>query len=110
MLRRRGASMTDATHGQSMNKSCVRCYDTDDTEANPLLELDSDNSEAEFIHRRCALTQIWYGFCWCCGTSKVFYAEDLNEAGECEMHDGESVPDYSEEDGESFMEYIRNNL
>lgn len=94
---------------QPEENSCVWCYTTDDTAANPLLLLVTEDDGFKYIHLRCARTNHRFGFCWCCGPNTVFYSEDLNEAGECEMHAGESVPDYPEEDAESFMENIRNN-
>ncbi|WP_258009879.1 MULTISPECIES: hypothetical protein [Burkholderia] len=39
----------------------------------------------------------------------VYYSDDLNEADECEKHEGESAPDYPEEDAESYVENVRNN-
>ncbi|MGT2456554.1 hypothetical protein ACU4GI_26485 [Cupriavidus basilensis] len=102
--------MNNAACGQPEAKVCVWCDGTDDTAANPLLVLATEGDEGfEFIHLHCASTNSQFGFCWCCGPSKVFYSEDLNEAGECETHDGESEPDYPEEDAESFIENIRNN-
>ncbi|KVP75422.1 hypothetical protein WJ96_06850 [Burkholderia ubonensis] len=101
--------MHNATGGLPEAKVCVWCDGTNDTAANPLVVLASGGAEEEFIHLHCARTNIQFGFCWCCRESKVFYSEDLNEAGECEIHDGESVPDYPDEDAESYIENVRNN-
>ncbi|MBN3815244.1 hypothetical protein G3N57_00860 [Paraburkholderia sp. Se-20369] len=102
--------MNNEICGQPEAKACLWCYGTDDTAANPLVVLATEGDEGvEYIHLRCARSKSQFGFCWCCGESKVFYSEDLNEAGECEIHDGESVPDYPEEDADSYIENVRNN-
>lgn len=40
-----------------------------------------------------------YGTCWCCGDHVIHRSEDLNRAGECEEHAGESNMDKEERDG-----------
>ncbi|BCF95890.1 hypothetical protein PPGU19_004590 [Paraburkholderia sp. PGU19] len=102
--------MHDATCGQPDEKVCISCNGTSDTAANPLVVLVSEGGQGiEFIHVHCAHKDSRFGFCWCCRESVAYCSEDLNEAGECEKHDGESVPDYPVEDAESYIENIRNN-
>ncbi|MGF6263292.1 hypothetical protein OKW49_004220 [Paraburkholderia youngii] len=101
--------MTNATCGQPDEKFCVCCNGTDDTPANPLVVLASKSDEEEFIHLRCARADSRFGFCWCCRDSLVYYSDDINDADECETHEGESVLDYPEEDAESYIENVRNN-
>jgi hypothetical protein len=93
---------------------CSSCGDESNTHYNPLLLVqDSENDEGEYerVHLFCAKNDSRYGFCWCCnvGDTKVHLADDLNDANECPDHAGESVPDYPESDGDSFIENIQNN-
>lgn len=90
--------------------ACVECNGTDNTPLNPLLSLVTDGDDECVIHLRCARQGPEYGFCWCCRESKVYYADDLNGADECEIHDGESNLAYPDEDAESFIENIQNNF
>ncbi len=101
--------MNNANCGLPEENGCVWCNGTDDTAVNLLLVLAAEEERVEFIHLHCARMHPEFGFCWCCGPSKAFYSEDLNEACECDIHDGESKPDYPEEDAESFIENIRNS-
>lgn len=101
--------MNNSSCGLPDENGCACCYGTDNTAANPLLVLGAKDSYTEFVHLHCARTHRQFGFCWCCGESRAFNSENLNEAGECDLHDGESKSDYSEEDAESFIENIRNN-
>lgn len=101
--------MNNAANFQSDEKCCARCDGEDDTLVNPLLPLESKDEDDVFIHLLCARTNPNFDFCWCCGESKVFYSEDLNGADECEVHVGESKPDYPDEDADSYIENIQNN-
>lgn len=97
-------------NGQPDAKLCVWCNGSHDTAANPLLPLATEGEDGvEYIHLHCARTNDQFGFCWCCGECVAYYSEELNEAGECDTHAGESVPDYPEEDAESYIENVRNN-
>lgn len=90
---------------------CYCCGDTSQSPHNPLLVLNgefADSNEGR-IHRSCAHRNRDYGFCWCCGDDIVYFADDLNEASECSEHEGESVPDYPEDDEDSFIEYVQNH-
>lgn len=87
---------------------CVNCGRSSNPSYNPLLAFDtSDSEDVEYIHLFCAQRDSQYGFCWCCNNEKVHFTENLNEANECSMHIGESIPDYPEEDLESYIEYIQ---
>ncbi|HDR9318645.1 TPA: hypothetical protein QDB16_005215 [Burkholderia vietnamiensis] len=101
--------MHNESCGQPDEKFCVCCNGARDTAANPLVVLASGGDQDEFIHLHCARMSSQYGFCRYCGDSVAYYSEDLNEAGECEKHEGESVPDYPEEDADSYIENVRNN-
>jgi hypothetical protein len=102
--------MSNVTCGQAEAKTCERCHGTSDTAVNPLVPLANEGDDGvEYIHAHCARTNSRLGFCRYCGVRKVFGSDDLNDVGGCEMHEGESVPDYPEEDADSFIENIRNN-
>ena len=101
--------MNNVAYLEPEENCCVLCNGADDTLANPLLPLVSKDEEGTLVHLLCARMNFDFGFCWCCGESKVFYNEDLNGADECEVHDGESEPDYPHEDAESYIENIQNN-
>jgi len=48
-----------------------------------------------------------YSYCRFCGDSYLFRADEINEAGECPDHAGESIMDEDEEtDWETYIEYI----
>ena len=101
--------MNNVAHLDSEENYCFLCHGADDILANPLLPLDSKEEYEVFVHLYCARTNPNFGFCWCCGESQVFYSEDLNGADECEVHAGESKPDYPDEDAESYIENVQNN-
>lgn len=88
---------------------CSCCGGTSDLPHNPLLAAgaESCDGDSEYVHRLCVKRSSNFGFCWCCGEEKVYPAEYLNEASECPAHEGESIPDYPEEDLESFIEYMQ---
>jgi hypothetical protein len=95
---------------------CCVCHSSLATARNPLIPVigagaDGDENE-ECIHLACARTSPEHGFCWCCQAqhvTKVFAAGALNSASECSDHAGESVPDYPEEDADSYIEYVQNH-
>ncbi|WP_075882046.1 hypothetical protein [Vreelandella massiliensis] len=59
-----------------------------------------------WVSQQCASDDEGYGTCWCCGDHIIHRAEDLNAAGECPEHAGESSVDEEEqEDRESWIEY-----
>lgn len=101
--------MNNPAYGQVEAKYCVCCNEAHDTAANPLVAIASAGVEEEFIHILCARSDHRFAFCRYCDVRAVYYSEDLNEACECEMHDGESVPDYPDEDADSYIENVRNN-
>jgi hypothetical protein len=93
---------------------CCACHSSHATARNPLMPVigpgaDDDDSE-EYIHLACARTSPEHGFCWCCEAqhvTRVFAASVLNGANECRDHAGESVPDYPEEDADSYIKYVQ---
>jgi hypothetical protein len=95
---------------------CCVCHSSHATTRNPLVPVidtaaDDDESE-ECIHLACARTSPEHGLCWCCeaqNVTKVFAASALNSASECSDHAGESVPDYPEEDADSYIEHVQNH-
>lgn len=96
-------------YDSDVERNCTVCGGDRSTEANPLLPVISEGETVEYIHLQCARASARYGFCWCCGESRVYYLEDLNPAAECEVHAGESISDYPEEDLDSYIENVRNN-
>lgn len=91
---------------------CHCCGGEGHSPLNPLLRLSAefeDGSEAR-VHRVCAHRSSDYAFCRYCGDGVVYFADDLNAAGECPEHDGESVPDYPEDDEDSYIEHAQNNF
>ena len=91
---------------------CACCGSGDASDSNPLMTVKAEFEDGgqEHVHLRCARRNSRYGFCWCCRDEYVYLADDLNDADECEDHAGESVPDYPEEDEDSFIEYIQKNF
>ncbi|AXT48861.1 hypothetical protein D1345_23025 [Chromobacterium rhizoryzae] len=88
--------------------SCVCCGSSNNQSYNPLLRLETGETDVEeYVHLFCAQRDSRFGFCWCCGRGAVYFVEDLNEASECANHEGESVPDYPDEDLDSYIEYVR---
>lgn len=102
--------MNNVTNPDTEQGGCFQCNGTENTLSNPLLSLVTEDDDECLIHLRCARQNREYGFCWCCRESKVYYADDLNAADECEIHDGESNLAYPEEGAESFFENIQNNV
>ena len=90
---------------------CFCCDEATERPGNPLMvvKADFDDGSEEHVHLSCAHRDSRYDFCRFCGDGYVYLAEDINEAGECPDHEGESIPDYPEEDRDSYIENIQNN-
>jgi hypothetical protein len=88
---------------------CFCCNETG-TRGNTLTIVSADfqDGSEERVHLACAGRDSRYAFCRFCGDSKVFLAEDINDSMECEEHAGESLPDYPDDDGDSYIENVRN--
>tara|TARA_R110000772_G_scaffold73331_2_gene160360 strand:- start:4414 stop:4998 length:585 start_codon:yes stop_codon:yes gene_type:complete len=72
----------------------------------PLGDPDDGDDPKGWVSRQCASDDDDYGTCWCCGDHILHRAKDLNRAGECPEHAGESSLDEEEqEDRDSYIEY-----
>lgn len=87
---------------------CHCCEGDTNTRVNPLLVVAAEfvDESSERVHLSCAQHDGRYDFCRFCGDQNVYLAEEINDAGECSEHEGESALDYPEEDLDSFVEYL----
>lgn len=76
----------------------------------PLGDADIGGSPEGWVSQQCASDDEDYGTCWCCGDDVIHRTENLNAAGECPDHAGESSLDEEEqEDRNSWIEYQTKN-
>lgn len=100
--------MNNAAFDHNEELCCTICGGTNNHSYNPLLIIEADSDDyVEYVHLFCAQRDSRFGFCWCCGEEKVHLIENLNEANECSIHAGESVPDYPDDDLDSYIENIQ---
>lgn len=103
----------DGPGGQDDVPECYVCGSSQSTPHNPLVAVTGfsyDDGTLEYVHVNCAHRDRRYGFCRFCNYAhgnKVYMADDINDAGECADHEGESVPDYPEDDLDSYIENIQ---
>lgn len=98
-------SENNCDDGGIEESACLVCHSSLEHYHNPLLPLAGHSGDV--VHLHCARRDSRFGFCWCCGEVTAFVSADLNDAHECPAHAGESIPDYPEEDLETFIEYLQ---
>ena len=53
----------------------------------------------KWLCKSCIDRSFEYAFCWCCGEELAYHVTQLNTAGECSEHEGESSMDSATRDG-----------
>ncbi len=70
-----------------------------------------EDDPAGWVCAPCASDEEEYGECVYCGPEYVYRADEINSAGECPEHAGESALDpEEEEDIESYIEYMTKDV
>lgn len=77
------------------SNECVECGQSDDL----IIIIEKGQDTGEFICQSCVDTSDAFGLCIYCGYEAAYPIGELNEAGECSSHYGESVMDPEEEEG-----------
>lgn len=82
------------------------CHDCNEKDANGRFIHDGDGSDPQIYVCRACSEEDKYDTCVYCGSGTLYKASDINRAGECPEHAGESYMDEEErDDWDSFIEY-----
>lgn len=89
-----------------LTPACMECG-TIDSRNMPIGAV-RQGDEAEWVCMECASDRDNYGHCRCCGEEVLYEADQLDENGLCEEHEGEfDLDPEEEEDWESYIENIQ---